>query len=166
MSRQPKTLVPILFGILVLATMAAFVHSQRLKTQPLILDKVRLGIGMRGAVFTPNGDCKQDTIASRFRLTRRDVITVSIVTPDGEHVRTLHKDRPLRAYKFFKFWWDGLDDDGQVVATGPYKVRVQLTEHDRDLLLGGRLRVHRSAYRPGPHCKKPRRYPRHPEASG
>lgn len=157
--------MPILFGVLVLATAGAFAQSQRLKTQPLILDKVRLGLGMRGAVVTPNGDCHGDTIASRFRLTRRDVITVSIVRPDGEHVRTLHESRPLRAYKFFRFWWDGLDDDGKVAYTGPYKVRVQLAEHDRDLVLGGLLRVQRSTYAPGPHCKKTRRYPRKREAS-
>lgn len=152
--------MPVLFAVLVIATAGAFARSQSLKTEPLLLDKVRLGLGVRGGAFTPNGDCQGDTIASRFRLTRRDVITVSIVTPEGEHVRTLNQSRPLRAYKFFRFWWDGLDDDGKVVPTGPYHVRVQLAEHDRDLVLGGRLRVHRSTYDPGPNCDKPRRYPR------
>lgn len=165
MRKPHKALVPVLFGVLVLATAGAFAQSQRLKTEPLLLDKVRMGLGMDGAAFTPNGDCSGDTIASRFRLTKRDVITVSIVGADGEYVRTLHENRPLRAYKFFKFWWDGLDDEGKVVATGPYNVRVQLAEHGRDLLLDGRLRVHRSAYDPGPHCEKPRRYPRKREVS-
>lgn len=152
--------MPALFAVLVIATAGAFAQSQSLKTEPLILDKVRLGIGASGGAFTPNGDCRDDVVASRFRLTRPDVITVSIVRPDGSHVRTLHENRPLRAYKYFRFWWDGLDDDGDVVETGPYGVRVQLARHDRDLTLGGRLRVHRSAYRPGPDCDKPRLYPR------
>lgn len=157
--------MPILFGVLLLATAGAFAHSQRLKTKPLILDKVRMGLGQPDSAFTPNGDCQNDTIASRFRLTKPDVITVSIVGREDEHIRTLHQNRPLRAYKFFRFWWDGLDDDGKVVSTGPYRVRVELAEHQRDLLLPGRLRVHRSAYRPGPNCKKPRRYPRKSGAS-
>lgn len=160
MRRPRKALAPALFAVLVIATAGAFAQSQRLKTQPLILDKVRLGIKAKGNAFTPNGDCHGDTIASRFRLTKRDVITVSVVRPNGEHVRYLVVDRPLRPYKFFRFWWDGLDDEGEVVNTGPYKIRVQLAQHDRDLILGGLLRVHRSKYRPGPHCKKPRRYPR------
>jgi hypothetical protein len=150
----------VLFAVLVIVTAGAFAQSQRLKSQPLILDKVRLGVGVKGSVFTPNGDCHGDTIASRFRLTKRDVITVSIERPNGEHVRWLKQERPLRAYKYFKFWWDGLDDNGKVVNTGPYKIRVRLAEHDRDLVLGGVLRVHRSKYEPGPNCKKPRRYPR------
>lgn len=166
MRSPPKFLLPVLFAALVIATGAAFAYSQSLKTEPLLLDKVRLGIGVRGGAFTPNGDCHGDTIASRFRLTRRDVITVSIVRPDGQHVRTLHEGRPLRAYKFFKFWWDGLDDAGDVVETGPYLVRVRLAEHDRDLQLGGRLRVHRSRYEPGPNCDKPRRYPRRSDRGG
>lgn len=158
--------MPVLFAVLVLATAGAFAQSQRLKTQPLILDKVRIGLGVKGAAFTPNGDCHGDTIASRFRLTKRDVITVSIVDAQDRTVRTLHQDRPLRAYKFFRFWWDGLGDDGKVVSTGPYRVRVQLAEHGRDLILGGRLRVHRSTYAPGPNCDKPRRYPRKGGHSG
>ena len=165
MSRPPaKLLVPVLFAVLTLLTAVAFAQSQRLKTQPLLLDKVRLGLGIEGTAFTPNGDCHGDTIASRFRLTRPDVITVSIVRPDGSHVRTLHEDRPLRAYKFFKFWWDGLDDEGNVAGAGQYKIRVQLAQHDRDLLLGGVLRLQRSKYQPGPHCDKPRRYPGRVEA--
>lgn len=160
MQRPPaKALIPVTFAVLILATVAAFAQSQRLKTEPLLLDKVRLGVGIKGTVFTPNGDCHGDTIASRFRLTRRDVITVSIVRPDGSHVRTLHKDRPLRAYKYFKFWWDGLDDEGKLPGTGQYKIRVQLAEQNRDLILGGVLRLQRSKYEPGPHCKKVRRYP-------
>lgn len=166
MRRPPKVLVPALFAVLVVATAGAFAQSQRLKTEPLILDKVRLGIGVKGSAFTPNGDCHGDTIASRFRLTRRDVITVSVERPDGKHIRFLHQDRPLRAYKFFRFWWDGLNDEGKVARTGQYKIRVQLAEHDRSLILGGVLRLQRSTYAPGPNCDKPRRYPRKKEPAG
>ena len=69
MQPAPKILVPLLFALIAAATVVAFVVSQDLKSQPLILDKVKLGVGSRGAVFTPNGDCRRDKTRIRFRRT-------------------------------------------------------------------------------------------------
>ena len=159
MQPPPKALVPILFAVLVLATVAAFASAQRLKSEPLVLDKVRLGVSGKGATFTPNGDCRNDMTRIRFRLTRSDRVTIRITRPDGTPVRTLVKNRELRSYRFFRFWWDGLDNRGRSAATGPYKVMVTLIRQGRELELGGRLRLHRGNYRPTPNCDKPRRVP-------
>ncbi len=159
MQRPPKALVPILFAVLVVATAGAFAKSQHLKTQPLVLDKVKLGIGAKRGVFTPNGDCRRDMTRVLFRLTRPDRATVEVIRPDGRLIRTLVEDRQLRAYRFFRFWWDGLNDAGEPAETGPYNVRVRLAEQDRELVIGGRLRLHAGTYRPLPNCRKERREP-------
>ena len=152
MRSAPRALVPVLFAVLVIATTAAFAHTQRLKTKPLILDNVKVG-----GIFTPNGDCNEDKIRIRYRLTERDTVTMVIARPDdGPVVRTLVERRDLRAYRHFEFWWDGRDDQGRPAASGPYKVRVTLHERDRELEIGGRLRLHRGSYDPGPGCEKRR----------
>lgn len=152
MRSAPRALVPILFAVLVAATTLAFAESQRLKTKPLILDSVKAG-----GAFSPNGDCQDDKIRIRFRLTERDTVTIRIARPEGgEEVRRLIDRRDLRAYRFFEFWWDGRDDAGRPAASGPYKVRVTLHERDRELEIGGRLRLHRKPYDPGPGCEKER----------
>lgn len=146
--------MPILFGALVLASAAGLAESQRLKTQPAILDRVEVG-----GVFTPNGDCREDRAPVGFRLTEPDRVTITITRPGGRHIRTLLEDRRLPAYRNLLFAWDGLNDAGEPAETGPYEVMVELAERDRTLEIGGRLRLHRSRYDPRPGCERERRDP-------
>lgn len=154
MRSAPKSLVPVLFAVLVLGTFAALAESQRLKTEPALVDQIRIG-----GVFYPNGDCRRDAAPIRFRLTRPDTVTMTITRPSGRPIRTLLEDHFLPAYRHYRFWWDGRGDTGEPAMTGPYTLRLQLDDHDREIRIGGPIRLHRSAYRPRPGCDKERFVP-------
>jgi hypothetical protein len=153
----------VVFALLVLATLAAFAWSQRLKRDPLVLDRVtfapewKRGAG-RGAAksraFTPNGDCRFDRIRIRFRVTRSDRAHVQIVKPGGKLVVTLARDTYLKRYRFSTYYWDGrVRDDGKA-RPGRYKLRVKLLDQARTLVPGGVMRLHGAPRRPGPGCKR------------
>lgn len=145
-----RLLAPITFGLLVAATIGAFALAQWLKTEPLALDKVRI---TPKDGFTPNGDCRRDRIKIRFRVTERDRGNVQIVDY-GEHrpVRTLARNRLLRAYRFITIYWDGRTDSGELAPGGPYRLRVVLLRQDRDLIPGGVIRLHQTAPREPSRC--------------
>src|SRR3954447_21518800 len=86
----------LVFALLALATVAAFAWSQRLKRDPLVLDKVTFVAApvprnpeARLRSFTPNGDCRNDRLRIRFRVTQSDDATVQVVKPGGKVVYTL-----------------------------------------------------------------------------
>lgn len=151
MPRRPASAATVVFALLVLATLAAFAVAQRLKRDPLVLDHVTFGVPESRA-FTPNGDCRFDTIRIRFRVTRSDRANVQIVKPGGKLVVTLARDVYLKRYRFFTFHWDGRQRVPGVAAPGRYKLRVKLLDQDRTLVPGGVMRLHRSPRRPRPNC--------------
>ncbi len=150
--RAPLTraIAPVVFALLLLATIGAFAYAQRLKREPLILDKVTFGRAFatpngrikRRTAFSPNGDCLADHGRIRFRVTRSDRAKVQIVDPDGVLVRTLVRKRFLKRYRFATFNWDGRDRYGKQAPPGRYKLRVVLIGQDRALTPGGTLRLH------------------------
>jgi hypothetical protein len=150
----------VVFALLVAATLAAFAWSQRLKRDPLVLDKVTF-VGApvlnpkapRVPAFTPNGDCRFDHIRIRFRVTRSDRATVQIVKPGGRLIVTLARDEPLRRYRFFTFYWNGRSRHGGTAPPGRYKLRVKLLEQGRNLVPPGAIRLHRAPRRPAPSCQ-------------
>src|SRR5690349_9803742 len=84
----------VVFALLVLATLVAFAYSQRVKRDPLVLDRVTF-VGApraKGAKavhsFTPNGDCRNDKVRIRFRTTVSDYGTVQVIKPGGRVVIT------------------------------------------------------------------------------
>jgi hypothetical protein len=141
----------LVFALLALATLAAFAWSQRLKRDPLVLDRVTFvpvprlhpkAPPVRG--FTPNGDCRYDRIRIRFRTTQSDRGTVQVVKPGGGLVITLARDTYLKRYKFHTFYWDGRSRDDGIAPPGRYKLRVRLLGQDRVLVPPGLMRLHRS----------------------
>ena len=148
--RLPLTryLAPVVLALLVVATIAAFAYAQRLKREPLILDKVSFGTRKTRGAFTPNGDCVNDHGRIRFRITRSDRANVEIVDPDGRLVRVLARDRFLKRYRFFVFHWNGRTDAGRLASQGRYKLELVLLGEDRDLTPGGGLRLHRASRDP------------------
>lgn len=137
----------LVFALLVLATVAAFAWSQRLKRDPLVLDKVTfVGVPNLGRrpddSFTPNGDCRSDRIRIRFRTTQSDRGTVQVVKPGGRVVVTLARDRFLKRYTFHTFYWDGRQRGGGVAPPGRYKLRVRLLGQERTLVTPGAIRLH------------------------
>lgn len=137
----------VVFALLVLATLAAFAWSQRVKRDPLVLDRVTF-VGApraKGAVavhsFTPNGDCRNDRIRIRFRTTISGAGTVQVIKPGGRVVVTLARDRFLKRYTFHTFYWDGRRRGGGTAKPGRYKLRVKLGS-DRVLVTPGVISLH------------------------
>jgi hypothetical protein len=136
-------------AVLFLLTVAAFIYSQRLKREPLVIDRVEfvaLGAkagGVKATVFSPNGDCRRDRMGIYFRTTKTDRADVEIVGRRGGTVRTLASDRFFKRYREHSLIWDGRNELGRVPPSGPYRVRVTMTELDRVLKLPGKIRLHR-----------------------
>lgn len=149
----------VVFALLVLATLAAFAVSQRLKRDPLVLDKVTF-VGApilnpeapRVHAFTPNDDCRFDLVRIRFRVTRSDDATVQVIKPGGRLIVTLERDRFLKRYRFHTFYWDGRSRRTGKAPPGRYKLRVKLLGQDRTLVPPGTMRLHRAPSKPIGEC--------------
>jgi hypothetical protein len=145
----------VVFALLVLLTVAAFAWSQRLKRDPLVIDKVRFGTPQSRA-FTPNRDCRFDRIRIRFRVTQSDDAIVQIVKPGGRLVVTLARDRFVKRYTFATFHWDGRSRYGAPATPGRYKLRVKLLGLDRVLVPPGAMLLHKAPRRPLKGCEAKR----------
>jgi hypothetical protein len=160
MKRAPSA-GAVVFTLLVLATVAAFAWSQRLKRDPLVLDRVSFLAAPqsdsqrpRVRAFTPNRDCRFDRIRIRFRVTRSDRAHVQVVKPGGKLIVTLARDTYLKRYRFFTFYWDGrVRNDGKA-GPGRYKLRVKLLDQDRTLVPGGVMKLHDAPRRPARGCER------------
>jgi hypothetical protein len=160
MPRRRANAAALVFALLVLATVAAFAWAQRLKRDPLVLDRVTFIGAPRphpGAPpvhsFTPNGDCRFDRMRIRFRVTQSDHATVQVVKPGGKVVITLARDRFLKRYHFFTFYWDGRSRDDGIAHPGRYKLRVKLIGQERNLVPPGVIKLHRAPGGLGSACK-------------
>jgi hypothetical protein len=158
MPRRRANAAVLVFALLVLATVAAFAWAQRLKRDPLVLDRVTFVAApvlhpqnpVHG--FTPNGDCRYDRVRVKFRVTQSDDATVQVVEPGGRVVVTLARDRFLKRYHYFTFYWDGRQRGGGSAAPGRYKLRVKLLDQERNLVPPGVIRLHRAPRQPGRIC--------------
>lgn len=144
----PPGAAAFVFALLVLATVAAFAYSQRVKRDPLVLDRVTFvgaprakGEPVRHA-FTPNGDCRHDLMRIRFRTTVSDRGTVQVIKPGGRVVYTLARDAFLKRYTFHTYYWDGRQRNDGTAPPGRYKLRVKLG--DRVLVTPGVIKLHRA----------------------
>ena len=146
----------VVFAVLVLATLAAFAYAQRLKRDPLVLDRVSFVGAPKGKkemprhAFTPDGDCRHDLMRIRFRTTISDRGTVQVIKPGGRVVVTLDRGRFLKRYTFHTYYWDGRQRGGGTAHPGRYKLRVRLG--DRVLVTPGVIRLHRSPQKAGSKC--------------
>jgi hypothetical protein len=158
MPRRRVNAAAVVFALLVLATVAAFAWAQRLKRDPLVVDKVTflatpiLRHQDRVRSFTPNGDCRYDHLRIRFRTTRSDNGTVQIVRPGGRVVITLARDEFLKRYHFHTFYWDGRQRGGGIAPPGHYKLRVKLLGQDRTLVPPGVIRLRAAKPQPTNAC--------------
>jgi hypothetical protein len=143
----------LVFALLVLATVAAFAWSQRLKRDPLVLDRVTFGTAA-SRTFTPNGDCRFDRERIRFRVTRSDHAIVQIVKPGGPLVITLARGAYLKRYHFFTFYWNGRRRNDGIAPPGRYKLRVKLLGQERSLVPPGVIRLQRARRNPTRGCRK------------
>jgi hypothetical protein len=149
----------VVFALLVLATLAAFAWSQRLKRDPLVLDRVSFVAVPRVHPnappvhsFTPNDDCRYDRIRIRFRMTQSDRADVQIVKPGGKLILTLARDEFLKRYTYSTFYWDGRMRSDGIAPPGRYKLRVKMLGQGRTLVPGVVMKLHSAARRPVGPC--------------
>lgn len=161
MPKRPNDsrLAAIVFALLVLATLAAFAYAQRVKRDPLVLDRVSF-VGApqtkgteRVHSFTPNDDCRHDLMRIRFRTTISGNGTVQVIKPGGRVVYTLARDEFLKRYTFHTYYWDGRQRGGGTAPPGRYKLRVKFD--GRTLVTPGVIRLHRAPKKEKSNCVTP-----------
>src|SRR5256714_7469375 len=113
------------FVLLVLATVAAFFVTQRLKSGQPVVKRLALQ-----RYFSPNGDGRKDRARISFFLPKGDLVTVDVVDGEGDRVRRLVDGRSLRRGRHV-YSWSGRADDGTVPPDGTYYVRVTLRRQGR-----------------------------------
>lgn len=124
----------VVFGILVVATLAAFVVTQHLKRAPPLL----LAAGADPTYFSPNGDGVRDVTRISFAAKRTDEVTVSIVDAAGDVVRVLG-ERRARALRRLTFVWNGRTDTGARAPDGSYRARIDLRRQGRSIEVPGAI---------------------------
>jgi hypothetical protein len=145
MPRRKADLAAVVFALLVVATLAAFAYAQRVKRDPLLLDRVGIGPKKSNGFAPP---C--DRIKLKFRTTTSNEGTVEVIRPGGEIVAKLASHTFLKRYTFHTFYWDGKNEDGVVQPPGRYKLRVILEDEGRNLTAAGTIRLERPP--PGVSC--------------
>ena len=113
------------FVLLVLATVAAFFVTQRLKSGQPVVKRLALQ-----RYFSPNGDGRKDRAHISFFLPKGDRVTVDVVDAEGDRVRRLVDGRSLARGRHATSW-GGRADDGTVPPDGTYYVRITLRRQGR-----------------------------------
>lgn len=132
-----STLVRVVLGVLVLATVAAFFVTQQLKSEfPLVLR-----FAAQPSALSPNGDGFKDRTTVGFDLSEPATVSFTIVDQDGNEVRTLVDERRLAGDTKHRFQWNVRDDDGNVVPDGTYRMRVVRRDEGRVIDSYKKLRV-------------------------
>jgi hypothetical protein len=139
MPRRKVDAAAIVFALLVVATVAAFAYAQRVKRDPLLVDRVGIG-GKKSNAFMP--PCER--IKLKFRTTTSNDGTVEVIRPGGEIVAKLARHTFLKRYSFHTFYWDGRNEEGVVQPPGRYKLRVILEDEGRSLTAPGTIRLQKA----------------------
>ena len=145
----------LVFALLVLATVAAFAWSQRLKRDPLVLDRVTFGTAA-SRTFTPNGDCRFDRERIRFRVTRSDHAIVQVVKPGGKLVVTLARDALPQALPLLHLLLGRPQPQRRHRATrAATSSASSCSSQERSLVPPGVIRLHRAPAQPGVRAARP-----------
>ena len=123
---MPAVLARAFFALLVLATAAALLGVQRLRTSEPIVNRVFFAPGY----VSPNRDVRGESTRISFKVRKTGELTLSIVDERGDEVRRLAEDRRL-ARGTHEVSWDGRDDDGRVVDDGAYRLRATIRSEGR-----------------------------------
>jgi flagellar hook assembly protein FlgD len=115
----------VVFGVLVVATVAAFFVTQRLKRGSAVVQKISIPL-----YISPNGDGRKDVAHISFRLPKADRVTAAMVDGAGDEVRRLIDDRHLSRGDHGLIW-NGRDNAGLVPRDGRYYLRVILSRQGR-----------------------------------
>jgi FlgD Ig-like domain len=123
-SRRGTTLLAV---ALLVGCAAAFAYTESLKLEDQPVTRVRLDRWL-----SPTCDCPGETAELSFRLREAEQLDVTVVDGDGDRVRTLESALEAPAGRVV-VTWDGLDDTGQVVPDGPYRLRLRLRDERRSV---------------------------------
>lgn len=130
------------FGLLVVATIGAFFVTTRLKRSAPVVDRLTFD-----RYLSPNGDGSHDVADIRFRIKRADEVTVTLISEQGDEVRTLARDVDLNAGRH-GFRWNGRLSNGRIAPDGEYRVRVGLRHQGRSITSARKLFVDTRPPRP------------------
>lgn len=133
----------IAFGLLVIATLGAFVVTQKLKSSPPLVVRPHVF-----AVFSPAEDARVRRARISFWIVNSDDVSVSIVDEEGRIVRTLVDGRPLAKRTRIRLAWDGRTNDGAIAPDGQYRVRIALIHQGRTIDLPRTIRLDTRPPRP------------------
>src|SRR5712671_1695900 len=100
-------LVAIVFGVLVLATFAAFFLAAKLKSEPGVVHHL-----VRTRYFSPNGDGVRDIERIALQVTRRDRLTIDVVDAQEGRVRRIASGLRARPGQPVRVTWNGRTDRG------------------------------------------------------
>ena len=124
------------FAALVVATFAAFLVAQRLKSEPSVVQRV-----MGARVFSPNQDSRFDRMRLSFALTKSDDVRAAVIDADGGVVATIAEDLRCTAWRQQRVEWDGRTDDGKRAPDGRYRIRLTLERGGRTVTLRRSVRL-------------------------
>jgi len=120
--------------VLIAATAAAFAWTESLKLERLPV------VGPRfPESFSPVCVCPTETAKLTLRLRVADTVDADILDAQDEVVRSLG-ERQVRP-GLVTWEWDGRDDAGRVVPDGPYRLRVELEDKRRTVVVPNRVFV-------------------------
>ena len=129
-----STLLAALALALIAATAAAFAWTESLKLERLPV------VGPRfPESFSPVCVCPTETanLTLRFRVT--DTVDADILDAEGEVVRSLGERRVRPGLVTFE--WDGRNDEGRIVPDAPYRLRVELEDKRRTIVIPNQIFV-------------------------
>jgi hypothetical protein len=118
----------IVFALLVVATLGAFVVTQKLKSGPPLIVRPDVSV-----VFSPVSDEKPDQRRAKisFWIVNGDDVSISIVDDEGRIVATVADGVAVPRKVRKTWWWDGRTRDGSRAPDGFYRVRVALLRQGR-----------------------------------
>lgn len=120
----------IVFALLVVATLGAFVVTQKLKSTPPLIVRPEVSV-----VFSPVSDDPDKPRRAKisFWLVNADDVSISIVDDAGRIVATVADGVSVPRKVRKKWFWDGRVRDGGIAPDGYYKVRVALLRQGRTI---------------------------------
>ncbi len=124
------------FAALVVATFAAFLVAQRLKSEPSVVQRT-----MGARVFSPNQDSRFDRMRISFTLSETDEVRATVIDEDGDPVATLDEDLKVIEWRQARVEWDGRTDDGERAPDGRYRVGLTLERQGRTVTLRRSVRL-------------------------
>jgi hypothetical protein len=119
---------------LIAATAAAFAWTESLKLERLPV------VGPRfPESFSPVCVCPTETAELRLRFRVTDTVDADILDAEGDVVRSLGERRVRPGLVTFE--WDGRSDEGRIVPDGPYRLRVELEDKQRTIVVPNQILV-------------------------